>query len=1512
MAGNYTLELELFSMLNSSVSGFEIWAEGSQFGSAYTISASGSTISVTIPYGGALPTSLEFRFNDTDTGSVDTIEVRSVKINDKYVNTGNFLSSNTLNDGQVSIVDVTSADFIFDANEPAASEFTTGATHTFTAGADKHRSYSNSDDKVFDLLDGNDNAALGGGDDKVNGGGGRDTIRGGAGNDLIAGGADDDRLFGQDGNDQIYGGTGSDMLFGDDGADELFGGDGNDALSGHNGDDILVGGAGDDRLSGGADNDQLFGGADNDQLTGGAGDDTLDGGDGDDLAYGGLGNDFINGGDGADILVGNLGRDIVHGDAGDDTIYVSAGEFVAGEEIYGGAGTDELILSRAMTIDFTIGVIDGLETLTGSNGDQDVTYSIQQALNFTTIDLGGGTDTSRVNISGTVDTTALGTPIVINAENSFLTGSSVSDDLIITGAQLDALIFGTGTIDFAGGSDILRLTSTSTDLNNLGLTDASINGLEEINATGAASAVTVDLRGQTENFTATGSNFDDTVIGGSGDDTITGELGNDSISGGAGNDTLYGGDGSDQINGNSGTDQIFGESGNDTFSLGQNAFGIGETIDGGDDTDTLILNSNVIVDFTTGALSNLEILRGVSGDQDLTISIDTLAQFSLVNLDDGVNDVIRTQIDGVYDAVANGVPTVSNVENGFLIGSGNDDTLTVGETEISNLVYGAGIIDFGSNSTAAGDLLRITETSTTLNTLGATDGLIVGLERVSASTAAGDVVLDLSGQTEDIIFNGSSNNDTITSGTGNDSIFAGSGNDIINAGDGDDVISSSLGNNVITGGTGTDNISTGNGNDTFNLANGDFAAGESINGGMGTDELILTNATTVDFTTGTLANLEILTGSAGNDDVTYTIQQALGFSNLINLAGGTDTSRVNIAGVVDVTALGTPTVNNVENGFLTGSTGDDTLTISGGQLDALIYGGGILDFDAGTDYVYLNTTSASLNALSATDGSIVGVERFSAQFAATGVTIDLTGQLEDFDIIGGSSGDTFTGGTGNDNIQGQAGDDFLYGGDGNDQIVAGFGNDTVYGGEGNEFIYAGVGTNFIYGENGNDYLNSGTGNDLLDGGAGIDIAAFFGITTGVTVDLRIAGAQDTIGAGIDTFVSIENLYGSGQNDTLTGDSNANTILGDFGNDTIDGGDGNDFLDGQDGIDTVTYISASAGVTVDLSNTNYQDTIGAGVDRILSFENLTGSNFNDTLTGDNADNVINGGDETAGSLTNLILNGSFEDTSNGTGSGVVPPDWTTIGTGWGVYAFGGGRGSDGSYSMPLGGWTAATGGGVSQTVTTVAGQNYDLLLDGGLSFGGAGDATLRVTVEDAGGIISQNDIVSISSAGMEQIFFNFQANSTSTTISFEFVAYTGSDKDFDIDNIRLYETNGDVLYGGDGLDTLTGGTGNDRFVFEATTAFNDIDVITDFNTAERDVLDLSDLINDFEIGINPIQDNITNFLQITDDGTDSSVFVDTTGSGTFGAATQIATLQGVTGLTDEQALLDQSLIYVYDN
>jgi Ca2+-binding RTX toxin-like protein len=103
----------------------------------------------------------------------------------------------------------------------------------------------------------------------------------------------------------------------------------------------------------------------------------------------------------------------------------------------------------------------------------------------------------------------------------------------------------------------------------------------------------------------------------------------------------------------------------------------------------------------------------------------------------------------------------------------------------------------------------------------------------------------------------------------------------------------------------------------------------------------------------------------------------------------------------------------------------------------------------------------------------------------------------------------------------------------------------------------------------------------------------------------------------------DSLYGLGGNDVLFGGDGDDRVNGGDGDDLLDGGKGADTLIGGGGYDTVTYASATTGVTADLSN-DANNAGGAAGDRFSSIERLTGSDFADTLIGDQRNNVLDGG------------------------------------------------------------------------------------------------------------------------------------------------------------------------------------------------------------------------------------------------------------------------------------------------
>ena len=460
--------------------------------------------------------------------------------------------------------------------------------------------------------------------------------------------------------------------------------------------------------------------------------------------------------------------------------------------------------------------------------------------------------------------------------------------------------------------------------------------------------------------------------------------------------------------------------------------------------------------------------------------------------------------------------------------------------------------------------------------------------------------------------------DTLTGTVGADILTGRDGNDVLDGRDGNDTLDGGNGNDILRGGNGNDTLIGGAGNDTATYDDATGGVTVSLNvsgaqntGGAGTDAL---------------SGIENLTGSNFDDVLT-------GNAGANVLVGG----------------LGNDTLDGSDgDDILRGGQGNDTL-IGGIGIDTAIY-----DDATGGVTVSLNVSGAQNTGGAGTD-ALSGIE-------------NLTGSNFDDVLTGNAGANVLVGGLGNDTLDGGDGDDILRGGQGNDTLIGGIGIDTaIYddatggvtvslnvggaqatGGAGTDTL-SGIenltGSSFgdvLTGDDGANVLTGGLGNDTLIGGGGIDTASYSDATGAVTVSLNTAAAQNTGAAGIDTLSGIENLTGSSFDDILTGSALANVLTGGDGNDsllgldgddTLDGGNGddqlrggagNDTLIGGAGNDTASYKDATGGVSVSLAITGAQNTGGAGTDTLSGIENLNGSAYNDTLTGDAGANRFSGG------------------------------------------------------------------------------------------------------------------------------------------------------------------------------------------------------------------------------------------------------------------------------------------------
>ena len=111
----------------------------------------------------------------------------------------------------------------------------------------------------------------------------------------------------------------------------------------------------------------------------------------------------------------------------------------------------------------------------------------------------------------------------------------------LTGAQLDAIITGAGTINLGeaiGDIDTIILTRPRPSLTTWGRMMRHPRASRRSRRSTAADGRDDKPEQQTEAFTIAGSNNNDTLTGGDGDDTIRGDDGADTIDGGKGDDTI--------------------------------------------------------------------------------------------------------------------------------------------------------------------------------------------------------------------------------------------------------------------------------------------------------------------------------------------------------------------------------------------------------------------------------------------------------------------------------------------------------------------------------------------------------------------------------------------------------------------------------------------------------------------------------------------------------------------------------------------------------------------------------------------------------------------------------------------------------------------------------------------------------------------------------------------------------------------------------------------------------------
>jgi subtilisin-like proprotein convertase family protein len=395
---------------------------------------------------------------------------------------------------------------------------------------------------------------------------------------------------------------------------------------------------------------------------------------------------------------------------------------------------------------------------------------------------------------------------------------------------------------------------------------------------------------------------------------------------------------------------------------------------------------------------------------------------------------------------------------------------------------------------------------------------------------------------------------------------------------------------------------------------------------------------------------------------------------------------------------------------------------------------------------------------------------------------------------------------------------------------------------------------------------------ISDADGGTDTLNLAAVTSASTVDLALG--TGTIATNSVTISGIENVYGGDGSDVVTGSDADNRISTMRGNDTVTGSAGNDLLDGGAGTDLLTYLENLASFTFEFISSTFVNIThaidAAWMDAVSNFENFS---FTD------------------GSYSFSQLQALF-----GGGGGDPEPDPLVQSGGDGADVLTGTTGND----------TLSGNGGND----TLSGLDGDDIINGGTGAdnmnGGAGNDTYYVdnigdTLADSAGLDTVHSTITLTlAAGLETLILDGSAaiNGTGNGLANALTGNSGA-------NVLTGGSGNDILDGGAGADKLTGGLNADTFVFHTVTAFTNPDTVSDFKVAEGDRLDIHELLSAYD----PVTELLTDFVMITNSKKNSIVSVDLDGTGTAYSFTQIATLSGVTGLTDENALAANGALIV---
>jgi Ca2+-binding RTX toxin-like protein len=795
-------------------------------------------------------------------------------------------------------------------------------------------------------------------------------------------------------------------------------------------------------------------------------------------------------------FVGGAGNDTFTGFI--DTGNASTTTLTAGDNLDGGDGTDALNVTitgsgGASTVSgVTLKNIERIQVQNTSNGTQTVnlalasgyktlsTYGSSQTVVFDNVSSATGAEMANGSSSLTLN---LGSALTSGTSDSVsLSIANQSGGTFTTGAGIETVaITSTGsanTLALAAGDNHKKVTVAGDQKLTLNLNDNG-NTITTVDASAAKGAVV--LTGVGTGITA--------ITGGAGADKVT---------------------------------------------IAASTITSTVTLDGGDGSDTLVLNGVVakadaakVSNFETVSFVNAGLLGGVSQDASAFASA-TLNIGNINNQNFSITNLGATQAVTVTAAQAGTISTDLKTNTtadttSVTLGSSSAAAGTVAGLTVANAET-VSLTSLGAASSSNTITTLTAAAATKLNVAASVDLTIStltagSLKTVDASASTAAVSLT-AGQAMTIT--GGAGNDVLGGSAGSDNIDGGSGNNSITGGGGNDTLTGGAGNDTITGGAGNDTIVTGDGTNKVVLTAG---GSDKVTGGAGSD--------TIQVNFGNLGSngTDTINGGDGTD--------TLEFADNSNMNFGTDPTILN-------------NVSNIEQ-FKFSAISAKTVSITDGTV---------------------GTTGGSITLVDTADNASNVFDASNVFYSGYKVTLDasaLANNGVEFKI--GNAMDKFTGGAAADTVTVST----------NAFLSA---NDTINGGAGADTLKFTSTTGGTISTAQLSNVSSMEAINVTTGGAGNFVFTLTDAvispnatsTNGFTVSRNSA---DTGSLKVDAS-AVTSAY----NLTLSGGGGADTLVGGAGADTLSGGNGADSLTGGAGNDTFSYTGAETGGPDTITDFNF--------------------------------------------------------------------------------------------------------------------------------------------------------------------------------------------------------------------------------------------------------------------------------------------------------------------------------------